>query len=90
MTTKTLSRWVSELLTASDIDTNIFKPHSTRAAAGNYLKKSLSSYELCKLADWSTTSGVYEKFYLQYLWKFLLYPGYLTACNKLLILFELF
>ena len=66
--TKTLSRWMSELLTAAGVDTSIFKPHSTRAAAGNYLRKSLSSTELCKLADWSTTSGVYQQFYQQYLW----------------------
>ena len=64
---KTLSRWTADLLTEAGIDTSEFQPHATRSAAGVLLSKSLSSIELCKLADWSTVSGTYETFYKRYL-----------------------
>ena len=64
---KTLSRWVGDLLSEAGIDTSEFQPHATRSAAGVLLSKSLSSIELCKLADWSTVSGTYEKFYERFL-----------------------
>ena len=72
VTSKTLSRWISSLLTEAGVDTSLFQPHATRSAAGVLLRKSLSSIQLCKLADWSTSSGTYEKFYQRYLWWFLL------------------
>jgi len=63
---KTLARWTMDLLSCSGVDTNKFKSHSTRAAAGNFLSRSLTSIQLCKLADWSLSSGTYQKFYERY------------------------
>ena len=67
VTAKTLSRWICTLLSASGVDTSEFQSHATRSAAGVLLSKSMSSVQLCKLADWSLTSGTYEKFYQRYL-----------------------
>jgi len=66
VTSQTLARWTTELLTAAGIDTSIFSPHATRSAAGALLSRKLTSVQICKLADWSTSSGVYEKFYNLY------------------------
>ena len=63
---KTLSRWVVTLLEAAGVDTSQYKAHATRSAAGALLSKSLNSVQICKLADWSATSGVYQKFYERY------------------------
>ena len=65
---KSLSRWIVTLLSSAGVDTSAFKAHSTRSAAGVLLQKSLSYVDICKLADWSTKSGVFETFYLRYLW----------------------
>lgn len=67
VTAKTLSRWTCDLLSAAGVDTTLFQSHATRSAAGVLLSKTLSSIQLCKLANWSSTSGVYEKFYKRYL-----------------------
>ena len=66
VSSQTLARWATDLLSDAGVDTEIFKAHSTRAAASNLHSRSLSSIQICKLADWSTTSGVYQKFYLRY------------------------
>ena len=67
VTSKTLSRWVCSLLADAGVDTTLFQSHATRSAAGAFLSNSLSSIQLCKIADWSSTSGTYEKFYQRYL-----------------------
>jgi len=64
---KTLSRWTLSLLSSSGVDTTIFKSHSTRSASVAFMQRTLSNHEICKVADWSTTSGVYERFYQRYL-----------------------
>ena len=66
VTSQTLSRWTLQLLSAAGIDTSIFSSHATRSAAGALLSRKLTSVQICKLADWSTSSGVYEKFYNLY------------------------
>ena len=73
VSTKTLSRWTCNLLQAAGVDTDIFKSHATRSAASAMFSRSLSAVEICKLADWSTTSGVFKKFYQRYLWGYSLY-----------------
>ena len=74
VSSQTLSRWAADLLSAAGVDTKIFKAHSIRAAASNLHARSLSSIQICKLADWSTTSGVYQKFYLRYVeWAITIY-----------------
>ena len=66
---KTLARWMTGLMQLAGIDISEFSQHSSRSAAAAYLrdKKSLSVNQICKLADWSTVSGVYKKFYERYI-----------------------
>ena len=56
-----------DILSDSGVDTAVYKAHATRSAAGAHLSKTLNVQQICQLADWSTTSGTYEKFYLRYL-----------------------
>ena len=63
VTAKTMARWICTLLTSSGVDTSEFQSHATRSAAGVLLSKAMNSIQLCKMADWSVTSGTYEKFY---------------------------
>ena len=69
VTSKTLARWMLTLLSLAGVNTNAFKQHATRSAAAHYLKSelSMSVKQLCKIADWKQTSGVYKKFYERYL-----------------------
>ena len=66
---RTLSRWVTEVLAAAGVDTTAWAPHSGRAAALHHHHKTrnLTHMQICKLGDWSLTSGVYRKFYMKYL-----------------------
>ena len=61
----TLSRWLRDLLCLSGVDVGAFAPHSTRSASASYHKteNNLSAAQICKLADWSNSSGVYKLFY---------------------------
>ena len=56
-------------LAAAGVDTALWGPQATRAAAAAHLRTSrnLSLAQLCKLVDWSQVSGVFEKFYNRYL-----------------------
>ena len=90
VTSKTLSRWICSLLTDAGVDTTLFQPHSTRSAAGVLLSKALSSIELCKLADWSSRSGTYEKFYQRFLWGFHLFYALLCQVPTAQINIKLF
>ena len=67
VTPQTLARWMMDILSDSGVNTAVYKAHSTRSAAGTHLSKTLNVQQICKLANWSTTSGTYEKFYLRYL-----------------------
>lgn len=64
---QTLSRWTTDLLKMAGVDVSIFKSHATRAAAAHLHSKSLNCLQICRLANWSTTSGVYQMFYRKYL-----------------------
>ena len=65
---KTLARWLTELLTLAGINTAAFQQHATRSASAAYHRseRMLSIKEICQLADWSETSGVYELFYQRF------------------------
>ena len=62
---KTLARWLVTFLSMAGVNTSLFGQHATRSASVNYLKnvKNISVKEICKIADWSQMSGVFEKFY---------------------------
>ena len=83
VSSQTLARWATDLLSDAGVDTEIFKAHSTRAAASNLQARSLSSIQICKLADWSTTSGVYQKFYQRYAeWMIILSAVIITTSTE--------
>ena len=67
VSSKTLARWTTTLLSSAGVDTSIWKAHSTRSAAALSHSKQLSVMQLHKLADWSTSSGTFKKFYEKYL-----------------------
>ena len=68
VTAKTLARWLLEVLTMAGVDTTRFKAHSIRgAAAALWHEHGLSLSQICKKADWSTQSGVYQSFYRRYI-----------------------
>lgn len=63
MSRETLSRWIRTVMTSAGVDTTIFKPHSTRAAATSKAKTaSVPIQEILKTAGWSS-SRYFDKFY---------------------------
>ena len=65
---KTLSRWMRDILAAGGVDTNTWAPHSVRAAGAASLRSSGQSlYSICKRADWSLCSRTYKTFYERYI-----------------------
>ena len=59
----TISRWVKVLMVAAGIDTSVFKPHSTRAAATSAAKQSqVDMTTILATAGW-TNAGTFAKFY---------------------------
>ena len=67
---KTLARWLTEVMAMAGLDTAEFKPHSARGAAAAFWRsKSLSVKEICMKADWSSSSGVFSLFYERYVKK---------------------
>ena len=65
---KTLSRWISIVLTEGGVDTSQWKSHSVRSAGASHLRSSgLSAKQICNRADWSLCSGTYKRFYERYI-----------------------
>ena len=66
---KTLSRWVKEAFSGAGIDVAVWGSRSGRSASAAHQQKTrdLNHMQLCKLGDWSSTSGVFKKFYLKYM-----------------------
>lgn len=59
----TIARWIKEILALSDIDTDVFKAHSTRGAAATAAAdKGVSISEILQLGDWSQVN-TFQKFY---------------------------
>ena len=60
---QTISRWIKKVMYEAGIDTNVFKSHSTRAAACSKLKNdSVPVEEILKTAGWSN-DNCFRKFY---------------------------
>ena len=67
VTPQTLSRWILFVMEAAGIDVSAWKAHSSRAAASAFHRRKKTPVEILKLADWSSTSPVYKKFYELYI-----------------------
>ena len=68
---RTLARWLKQVMSAAGIDTSMFSPHATRSASAAFMRDQLSYSvkEICAVANWSTKSGVFQKFYDRYVVK---------------------
>ena len=63
----TVTRWVKTIMGLCGIDTNIFKPHSTRAASASAAKKAgVPMKDILKSAGWSNAQTFY-KFYSKHI-----------------------
>ena len=67
VTSRTLARWLKIVLESASVDTSVWDPHALRSASSAYHKnRNLDLGQICRLADWSLTSGVFKKFYDMY------------------------
>lgn len=65
VSTKTVARWLKEVLETSGIDTSVFKAHSFRgAAASAAFSRGCSLSEILKTGDWSSVRN-FKKYYLR-------------------------
>lgn len=61
---QTLSRWVKCALTLAGVDTNVFKPHSTRHASTSAAARAGVSMDIIRdSAGWSPNSATFARFY---------------------------
>ena len=68
---RTLARWLKQVMLAAGIDISMFSSHATRSASAAFMRDHLnySVKEICAVANWSTKSGVFQKFYDRYVVK---------------------
>ena len=60
---ETISRWIRLVMELAGVDTKVFKPHSTRAAATSKAKAaSVPIHEILRTAGWSS-SRCFDQFY---------------------------
>jgi len=66
VTTDTIARWIKTIMVKSGVDTDMFKPHSTRSASTSKANMSTSVLvpvsEIMAMAGWSK-EGTFAKFY---------------------------
>ena len=71
MKPRTLARWIKQILLVAGIDISMFSSHAVRSASAAFMRDQLnySIKEICAVANWSTRSGVFQKFYDRYVVK---------------------
>ena len=63
VSSETISRWIRLVMELAGVDTKVFKPHSTRAAATSKAKAaSVPLHEILRTAGWSS-SRCFDQFY---------------------------
>ncbi|GFN84141.1 hypothetical protein PoB_001064700 [Plakobranchus ocellatus] len=62
VTKDTLARWIKSMLNKAGIDTNVYKAHSTRAAASSAAARSIDIAQVLKTSGWSREQ-TFAKFY---------------------------
>ncbi|GFN81279.1 tyrosine recombinase xerc [Plakobranchus ocellatus] len=62
VTKDTFARWIKSMLNKAGIDTNVYKAHSTRAAASSAAARSIDIAQVLKTAGWSREQ-TFAKFY---------------------------
>lgn len=63
-TSQTISRWIKKTMLESGVDTNLFKPHSTRHASTSLACRKGVTFDTIRLAaGWTENSKTFAKFY---------------------------
>ena len=67
----TLARWMKQILSVAGVDILMFTSHAVRSASAAFMRDQMnfSVKEICAVANWSTKSGVFQKFYDRYVIK---------------------
>ena len=68
---RTLARWMKQILSVAGVDISMFASHTVRSASAAFMRDQMnySIKEICAVANWSTRSGVFQKFYDRYVIK---------------------
>ena len=68
---RTLARWMKQILSVAGVDISMFASHAVRSASAAFMRDQMnfSVKEICAVANWSTRSGVFQKFYDRYVVK---------------------
>ena len=71
MKSRTLARWIKQIMSVAGVDISMFTSHAVRSASAAFMRDHLnySIKEICAVANWSTKSGVFQKFYDRYVVK---------------------
>lgn len=61
---QTLSKWVKQMMSSADLDTTIFRPHSTRhSSTSAALRRGVPLETICRTAGWSPRTATFARFY---------------------------
>ena len=68
---RTLARWMKQIMSVVGVDISMFASHAVRSASAAFMRDQMnfSVKEICAVANWSTKSGVFQKFYDRYVVK---------------------
>ena len=67
----TLAHWIKQIMLVAGVDISMFASHAVRSASAAFMRDQMnfSVKEICAVANWSTRSGVFQKFYDRYVVK---------------------
>ena len=63
---QTLARWITNIMADTDVDTSMFRQHSTHSASAVWLErgtKKMSVAQIYRHTQWSNFTTTYRKFY---------------------------
>ena len=68
---RTLAHWMKQIMSVAGVDISMFASHAARSASAAFMRDQMnfSVKEICAVANWSTRSGVFQKFYDRYVIK---------------------
>ena len=68
---QTLARWMKQIMSVAGVDISMFASHAVRSASAAFMRDQMnfSIKEICAVANWSTRSSVFQKFYDRYVVK---------------------
>ena len=62
---RTLASWMKQIMSVAGVDILMFASHAVRSALASFMRDQMnfSVKDICTVANWSTKSGVFQKFY---------------------------